>query len=410
MPCACRRLSLTLASRMPVRVIRHSERPHYIVGLMSGTSADGIDAVVAKIAGTGRQLRVQLIAHRHQPFPKSLRTQILHASLHGTVSEICELNFLLGEHFARAALGAIRQARLTPRNITAIGSHGQTVHHLPRAKTPSTLQIGEPAVIAEWTGITTIADFRVGDMAAGGEGAPLVTYVDWALYTHDTHPRILQNIGGIGNLTYLPPRASLADVIAFDTGPGNMVIDAVVAQLSSGRKTYDRHGRWAARGVVSQKLLGELMRYPYLRRRPPKTTGREEFGEPFVQKFLNSARRFKLPAADVIATATAFTATSIADAHDRFVFKKLASSTRPRLEIILGGGGAKNPTLRKMLADRVAPSRVLTQDDLGYSNAAKEALAFAVLAHETLQGQPTNVPAATGARHPVVLGKIVAAR
>ncbi|HWY76704.1 MAG TPA: anhydro-N-acetylmuramic acid kinase [Verrucomicrobiae bacterium] len=395
---------------MPVRVIHRSERPHYVVGLMSGTSADGIDAVVAKIAGTGQRIRVQLVAHRHRPFPRFLRTRILHASLHGTVSEICELNFLLGEHFGRAALGAIRHAGLTQHDIAAIGSHGQTVHHLPHAKTPSTLQIGEPAVIAERTGITTIADFRVGDMAAGGEGAPLVPYVDWALYTHDIHPRILQNLGGIGNLTYLPPRASLAEVIAFDTGPGNMVIDAVAAQLSSGRITYDRGGRWAARGVVSQKLLAELMRHPFLSRRPPKTTGREEFGERFVLKFLNSARRFKLPAADVIATATAFTAASIADAYERFVFKKLEASARARLEIILGGGGAKNPTLRKMLADRVAPSRVLTQDDLGYSNAAKEALAFAVLAHETLQGQPSNVPAATGARHPVVLGKIVAAR
>jgi anhydro-N-acetylmuramic acid kinase len=399
-----------LTSRMPLRLLRNSNRPHFIVGLMSGTSADGIDAVVAGISGTGRHLRVRLVAHRNQPFSNSLRNRVLRACLHGHVAEICELNFLLGEHFARAALAVIRQAGLRPRDIAAIGSHGQTVHHLPRATTPSTLQIGEPAVIAERTGITTIADFRVGDMAAGGEGAPLVPYVDWALYTHDTHPRILQNIGGIGNLTYLPPRARLNDVIAFDTGPGNMVIDAVVAHLSSGRMTYDRNGRWAARGVVSRQLLADLMRHPFLRRRPPRTTGREEFGEPFVQKFLNSARRFKLPAADVIATATAFTAACIVDAYERFVFKKLEASEHARLEIILGGGGAKNPGLRQMLADQVAPARVITQDDLGYSSAAKEAVAFAVLAHETLQGRPSNVPNATGARHPVVLGKIVAAR
>jgi anhydro-N-acetylmuramic acid kinase len=377
---------------------------------MSGTSADGIDAVVASIAGTGRQLRVRLVAHRHQPFSKPLRSRILNTCRHGTVAEICELNFLLGEHFARAALAVVRQAGLRSRDVAAIGSHGQTVHHLPRAKTPSTLQIGEPAVIAERTGITTVADFRVGDMAAGGEGAPLVPYADWALYTDDTHARILQNIGGIANLTYLRPKASLNDVIAFDTGPGNMVIDAVVTHLSSGRMTFDRDGHWAARGVVSLKLLDELMRHPFLRRRPPKTTGREEFGEPFVVRFLESARRLKLPPAEMVATATAFIAASIADAYERFIFAKLPASARADLEIILGGGGAKNRTLRKMLADRVAPSRVITQDDLGYSSAAKEALAFAILAHETLQGRPSNVPAATGARHSVVLGKIVAPR
>ena len=381
-------------------------RPHF-VGLMSGTSADGIDAVVASISGTGRRLRVRLIAHKHQPFSKPLRARILNACLNGTVAEICELNFFLGEHFARAALAVIRHSGLRARDIAAIGSHGQTLHHLPRARHPSTLQIGEPAVIAERTGIATIADFRVADMAAGGEGAPLVPYVDWALYTHNSQPRILQNVGGIGNLTYLPPRASLDDVIAFDTGPGNMVIDAVVARLSYGRITYDHHGRWAARGVVSTTLLSELMKHPFLRRRPPKTTGREEFGEPFVQHLLQLARRLKLPDADVVATTTAFTAASIADAYDHFIFTKLPARSHSGVQIILGGGGAKNPTLRKMLAQRIAPAQLITQDDLGYSSAAKEALAFAVLAHETLQGRPSNVPNATGARHPAVLGKIV---
>ncbi len=395
--------------RKTAPIARVSKRSRYIVGLMSGTSADGIDAVVAAIAGTGRQLRVRLIAHRHQAFSRPLQSRILRACLDGTVAEICELNFLLGEHFARAALDVIRQAGLKPRNIAAIGSHGQTVHHLPRARTPSTLQIGEPAVIAERTSIATVADFRVGDMAAGGQGAPLVPYVDWALYTDNTQPRILQNIGGIGNLTYLPPRASLADVVAFDTGPGNMVIDAVVARLSSGRRSFDGDGRWAARGAVSEKLLGELMRHPFLRLAPPKTTGREEFGAPFVRGLLELARRLKLKDEDIVATVTVFTAASIADAYERFIFRNLSKAARSKLQIILGGGGAKNPTLRRMLAERVAPSFVLTQDDLGYSNSAKEALAFAVLAHETLQRQPSNVPSATGARRPVVLGKVVVA-
>jgi anhydro-N-acetylmuramic acid kinase len=382
-------------------------RPRYIVGLMSGTSADGIDAVVARIAGTGRDLRVRLIAHRQQAFPRPLRERILRTSFHGTVSEICELNFLLGEHLARAALAVIRKAGLRPGDIAAIGSHGQTVHHLPRARTPSTLQIGEPAVIVADTGITTVADFRVGDMAAGGQGAPLVPYVDWALHTDDARPCILQNIGGIANLTFLPPRAALADVVAFDTGPGNMVIDAVVSRLSRGRLAYDRDGRWAAQGRVSSKLLVELMKHPFLRLRPPKTTGREEFGEPFIRRLLALTRRLRLPEADIVATATAFTAASIAEACNRFIFGRIAGAARPKLQIILGGGGARNRTMRKMLAEQLAPAQVLTQEDLGNSSAAKEALAFAVLAHETLQGRPSNVPSATGARRPVVLGKVI---
>ena len=374
---------------------------------MSGTSADGIDAVVVEIAGLGHKLTVRLVAHRQQAFPAALRRRILHACLHGTVAEICELNFLLGEHFAKAALRVIRQARLKAGDVVAIGSHGQTVHHLPRAKTSSTLQIGEPSIIAERTGITTVADFRVGDMAAGGQGAPLVTYVDWVMHTDAALPRILQNVGGIGNLTFLPPSARLNQVMAFDTGPGNMVIDAVVGILSRGRITYDRNGQWAAKGTVSKQLLAELMAHPYFHRRPPKTTGREEFGEPFVHSLLASARRHKMTDADIVATVTAFTATSIADAYERFVVPKLAAQQLDKLQVILGGGGAKNGTLRRMLATRVAPATVLTQDELGHSNAAKEALAFAVLAHQTMHGVPSNVPSATGARHPVVLGKII---
>src|SRR3984957_18744476 len=195
---------------------RSTHGSHLVIGLMSGTSADGIDAVVADISGSGRGLRARLVSHRQQAFSPAMRNRILQAALHGTVAEICELNFLLGEHFARAALAVMRQAGLRPKDIAAIGSHGQTIHHLPRAATPSTLQIGEPAVIAERTGVLTVADFRVRDMAAGGQGAPLVTYADWALHTQPARPRILQNIGGIANLTFLPPRATLDKVRAFD--------------------------------------------------------------------------------------------------------------------------------------------------------------------------------------------------
>jgi len=391
-----------------VQVQRQSKyAPHLVVGLMSGTSADGIDAVVAEIAGSGRQLRARVLAHTHHPFPSVFRQRILHVCLHGTVEEICKLNFALGEHFARAVLTVIRRAKLKPRDIAAIGSHGQTVHHLPNARTPSTLQIGEPAVIAERTGITTVADFRVRDMAAGGQGAPLVPYADWALFRDDARPRIIQNIGGIGNLTFLPPSAELDDVIAFDTGPGNMVIDAVVTALTHGRQTFDRDGRLAARGTVSENLLAKRIAHPFLRRRPPKTTGREEFGERFVDLMLASARRLHLSKEDMVATATALTAACIADAYRRFVFPKLKTVELGRLQIILGGGGARNPTLRRMLARQIGVGELLTHEDFGIANAAKEALAFAILAHETLLGKPGNVPTATGARRSVVLGKIV---
>ena len=382
-------------------------RSQFIVGLMSGTSADGIDAVIAEISGAGPGLQARLVAHAHKPFARELRQRLLETSLHGTVAGICELNFVLGEHFARAALNVIRKAKLRPKQITAIGSHGQTIHHLPNARTPSTLQIGESAVIAERTGITTVADFRVRDLAAGGQGAPLVAYADWALFTERTRPRIVQNIGGIGNLTFLPPRAGLDDVVAFDTGPGNMVIDAVIMALSLGRQAYDRGGKWAARGKVSESLLAEMSAHPFLARRPPKTTGREEFGEMFLARILASARRKKLGGDALVATVTALTAKSIADSYARFIFPKIKPGDLSKLQIILGGGGAQNPVLREMLAQRIGCGALVTHEDFGIANTAKEALAFAILAHETLAGRPGNVPSATGARRAVVLGKIV---
>ena len=390
------------------RAISPKSKSQFIVGLMSGTSADGIDAVVARIRDTGHGLNAQIVTHVHRSFNRVLRQRILLVSLHGAVAEICELNFFLGEQFAEAALLAIRKAKLTPKQISAIGSHGQTIHHLPNAKTPSTLQIAEPAVIAERTGITTVADFRVRDMAAGGQGAPLVPYADWALFTDNTRPRIIQNIGGIGNLTFLPPAARLSDVLAFDTGPGNMVIDGVVTLLSKGRQTFDRDGRWAARGQVCLDWVEQLLRHPYLRRSPPKTTGREEFGQFFVEQLVRQARRRRLPDEDIVASVTALTATSIADAYHRYVFPKLRNHEREQLQIILGGGGAKNPVLRNLL-ETFFGGQIFTHQDFGIANEAKEALAFAIMAYQTLLGRPSNVPSATGARRPVVLGKIVPA-
>jgi anhydro-N-acetylmuramic acid kinase len=393
-----------------------AHEPLTIIGLMSGTSADGIDAVVAEISGAERRLRAHVVAHAHERFPPALRRRILRVGLHGRVAEICELNFALGEKFAQAALKVIHIAKLRTRDITAIASHGQTIHHLPNARTPSTLQIGELAVIAERTGIRTIGDFRVRDMAAGGQGAPLVPYADWTLFTHDQRPRIIQNIGGIGNLTFLPPRARLEEVTAFDTGPGNMVIDAVVTHLSGGLLTFDRGGKLAAQGNVSEKLVTEMMSHPFLRRSPPKTTGREEFGEVFVEKVLRLGRRLRLLDKDLVASATAFTAASIADAYRRFIFPQLGRNQSRQVEIILGGGGAMNPTLRRMLACELGKlsstpnpiqHQILTHKDFGIENAAKEALAFAILGYETLHGRPSNVPNATGAGRPVILGKIV---
>jgi anhydro-N-acetylmuramic acid kinase len=375
---------------------------------MSGTSADGIDAVVARLTGVGRGLRAELLAHVHTEFIPRFHTRVLNACLHGNVAEICELNFVLGEHFASAALSAIRLAKLKPSQITAIGSHGQTVHHLPNAKTPSTLQIGEPSVIAERTGITTVADFRVRDMAAGGQGAPLVPYADWVLFTHRKHPRIIQNIGGIGNLTFLPPNALLEDVVAFDTGPGNMVMDAVMTKLTRGRETFDRGGQLAAHGMISDTLLDECLKHPYLRRGLPKTTGREEFGEMFVKKFLTRAKQLRLNDADTMATATMFTAASIWRAYRRFVFPKIKREDLKHVQTILGGGGAKNGTLVRMLKQQMAGAfNLCTHEDFDIPSSAKEPLAFAILAHATINGLPSNVPAVTGAKRAVVLGKIV---
>lgn len=384
-------------------------RSRFFVGLMSGTSADGIDAVVAELSGLGSNLRARLLAHTYRPFGKADRERILAACAEGSAAEICELNFRLGEAFASAALTAIKQASLATHNIAAIGSHGQTVHHLPGRNNISTLQIGEPCVIAERLGITTVADFRVRDVAAGGQGAPLVPYADWALFTHRSRPRIIQNIGGIANLTFLPARCAMEQVLAFDTGPGNMVMDGAVGVMTGGAKAFDSGGRIAASGCVCAPLLNRMLQHPFLRKKPPRTTGREEFGQMFLDEVLGVAREFGLPPRDAVATLCRFTAVTIANAWKRYVFPLIAKRDLPRLEAVIGGGGAKNPTLLRMLSEQLPGVSVRTHEDFGIPNAAKEALAFAILARETLAGRPGNIPGATGARHPVILGKIVPA-
>lgn len=380
-----------------------------MIGLMSGTSADGIDAVLARISGAAETLRAKVLHHLHRPFSPAFRTKVLEVCGRGRVDQICELNFELGEKFAHAVKALLASASVGPGEVAAIGSHGQTIHHLPNARHPSTLQIGEACIIAERTGITTVGDFRVRDMAAGGQGAPLVAYADWALFRDPHHPTLVQNIGGIGNVTYVPSNARAQEVIAFDTGPGNMVIDALMMRFTKGRLGYDRNGAWAARGSVSEPLLREFMKHPFFRRKPPKTTGREEFGLSFVERFLAAAARQRLRNEDIVSTATALTVESIATAYERFIWPLLGDSKSVSPRVVLGGGGAANITLRRMLGARLNGAQTITHADVGIADAAKEALAFAILAHETLGGRPANVPSATGARRPVVLGKIVPA-
>jgi len=371
-----------------------------VVGLMSGTSVDSIDAAVCQIEGAPPHLQVELLSFTKVHFDPELRSRIFRAfsPQTGTVELICALNFEIGEAFARAALRAMDEAHLTPDKVRLIGSHGQTIYHLPRGSVPSTLQIGEAAVIAERTGITTVADFRVADVAAGGQGAPLVSYVDYLLFRHEAKARAVQNIGGIANVTLLPARCSSADVLAFDTGPGNVLIDDAARRATDGQWDYDHDGQLARRGGVHEALLAEWMSHPYLMRPPPKTTGREEFGTQFGDQVWRQAKARGLADEDIVATLTAFTACSIADAHRRFL--------PPVEEVILGGGGGYNPTLRRMIERELAPAQVLLHEDLGFSSDSKEALAFAVLAYETWHGRPGNLPSATGASHRAVLGKI----
>jgi len=374
-----------------------------IIGLMSGTSIDGIDAAVVEIGGAPPHLSVEQISFTFMPFSADQRVRIfdLFDPATGSVDRICQMNFALGEWFAAAALRAIEEAGLFPDDIALIGSHGQTIYHDVGQDSPirSTLQIGEAAVIAARTGITTVADFRPADVAAGGQGAPLVSYVDWLLLRHPVQARAVQNIGGIANVTYLPPGDDSLGVLAFDTGPGNMLIDDAARRATGGRLTFDQDGVLAARGRVDGTLLAELMAHPYLAQSPPKTAGREQFGAGFGAEVWAQAMVQGLSSEDVVATLTAFTAASIAEAYRRYL-------PQMPVQVILGGGGASNPTLIKMLRQHLAPAFVTTHEELGIASDAKEAIAFALLAYETVHGRPGNLPTCTGAETRTVLGKI----
>jgi len=376
-----------------------------VAGVMSGTSADGINVALVRLErGRGRP-RHTLLAHEEFAFPSRVRRAILNAmnAESAPVADLARLNFLLGELYAEAVLTTARKYRV---RLDLVGCHGQTLYHQGTAKAflgrklAATWQTGEAAVIAARVGVPVVSDFRPADMATGGKGAPLVPFLDYFVYRDRRIGRIAQNIGGIANLTAIPAGAPLAQIVAFDTGPGNMVMDAVMEE-HFGRR-YDRDGKVAAAGQANDDVIAQLLRAEFFRQKPPRTAGREEFGREYVSRFLQLCRGASK--ADVVATATALTARSIADAVRRFVLPKHKSYR----ELIVSGGGAQNPTLMAMLRNELAPEGIELRfsDEFGIPAEAKEAVAFAVLAHETWHRRPSNVPAATGAKRAAILGKI----
>ena len=390
-----------------------SGRSMRVMGMMSGTSADGIDVALARISGAPPAITAKFEGHYHVRFPARVRAAILRLANGSTTTtaEISQLNFLLGEEFARAAIAACKNWRVPLRQISLIGSHGQTIFHQGVAagflgrRMASTLQIGEPSIIAGRTGVATIGDFRPADMAAGGQGAPLVPFVDYLLYRHPRIGRVALNIGGIANLTVIPAGARPGQLFAFDIGPGNMVIDAIVEIATRGRAHYDRDARLAIRGKLLPGLLSTLLREPYLRKRPPKTAGREQFGRAYAERILAWGKRHRASTEDLVRTATVFTSLSIADALRRFVLPRARVD-----ELIVAGGGARNPLLMAQIAAALPEIEIVPASEFGIPAEAKEAFAFAVLAYEADHGRANNLPSATGARDPVVMGKLVRGR
>ena len=370
----------------------------YAIGIMSGTSLDGVDAALVNITGVNEETEVELIAFETLGIPEEIDQQIRESfSIESSNSAlISSLNVELGELFADAAIKVSKAAKINLKDVDFIASHGQTIYHIPEESEKyraSTLQVGEAAIIAEKTGCTVVSNFRPRDMAVGGQGAPIVPYSEYILYRHNKHTRLLQNIGGIGNVTVIPPNASLNDLVAFDTGPGNMIINELTQHFYN--ESYDKDGKHAQKGNVNKEVLDEWMSHPFILREPPKTTGREEFGLQFVQEYLN---KYTLAAEDWLATATMFTAKSIAKSVEKYITEKT--------DLIIGGGGSYNPTLVQMIKEVLPAVSVIRQEDLGFSSDAKEAVAMTILGNQTLHHQPSNVPSATGASKPVILGSI----
>ncbi len=398
-----------------------------IAGVMSGTSADGIDVAICRISPPAThpstpdaQPRIELRFHRAFPYPVALRQAVLAAMNAPSipVAEVARLHWRLGQAYADAVTAAIAGYG---RSIDLVGCHGQTIYHqgvtakyIGRSFA-CTWQLGEPALIAAAAAVPVVSNFRPADMAAGGQGAPLVPLLDFVLFRDPGRARVLQNLGGIGNLTAIPPGAKPADLLAFDTGPANMVVDGITERLFA--KPYDLDGRIAAAGAAHPRLLAGLLRDSFYRKAPPRSAGREEFGASFVDRVLAAAARFHLSPPDIVATATALTAASIRMAHERFVVPHLEKHTQSgdrsaarsgTVEYIVSGGGARNPTLTRMLAEELAPfgCTLAPVDALGLPSEAKEAVAFALLAWQTWHRLPGNVPAVTGANRPAVLGQV----
>lgn len=376
-------------------------KPVLAAGIMSGTSLDGIDAVVVELNGGP----IQTLGFVSVPYPQEVRAALLAVSNCEThTREISRLNFLLPELYAAAFQQACKKAKVSAGAVAVIGCHGQTIYHEGTAaaylgrKVASTLQIGDGSVLAARTGVTVVCDFRPADIAAGGKGAPLVPYVDYLLFHDKNDARVALNIGGIANITWIPAGAPPEKVVAFDTGPGNMVIDQLMAHYTGGKESFDRDGAMAARGLVHPDVVASLLGDQFFSEKPPKTAGREQYGQEFVERLLGRG----LSPEDTMATATYFTAAAVAEGIARFA----GGEENPPAQVIVSGGGVHNKTLLRFLRAELPDSEVMRSEVAGIDADAKEAIAFAVLAHETLKRRPSNLPSATGAKRPAILGKV----
>ena len=386
-------------------IMRKKQR--LVIGLMSGTSADGVDAALVRIEGWAENTKVELLSYLSIPFEREVRERILRIAEgnYGGSAELCRMNARLGYLYLDACRRICHSAKVAQGGIDLVGCHGQTVYHQPvpenylGQKLVSTLQIGDPSIICEGLGTIAVSDFRVRDMAAGGQGAPLVPYTEYLIYKDPKRNIALQNIGGIGNITYIPKGGGLKEVTAFDTGPGNMLIDAAVSRYSQGKLIFDESGGIAASFPWNERLLSWLMEEPYLKEKPPKTTGREYYNRRFLEKVYSKADSLGLSDGELIATLTRYTAAAIA-----FSVREYLPGLPKRL--IVGGGGSYNLTLLRFLKELLPGTEVMTNEELGWNSDAKEAVAFAILANEAVSGICNNAPGATGAGHPVIMGKI----
>lgn len=382
---------------------------HLIVGLMTGTSADAIDAALVRFRGVGLDARHEVLAYRETPLSDVLRREVLEVAAADSLplERVMLLDAALAEHYADAVRGLLDAAAIPARRVSAIGSHGQTVRHMPRGlgTRALTLQLGSASTLAERTGIAVVADFRTRDTAAGGEGAPLVPIADWWLFRDATESRVLLNLGGMANVTHLPRGGGLETVLAFDTGPGNAVLDALVGLATAGLARHDEGGKLAASGRVHEGLLAELLADPFFQLGPPRSTGRERFGERYAERLRGIAESLGLSLEDTLATAAELTAASVADAVQRYLAPRGGADA-----VYVSGGGVRNMTLMVALRRQFSDLKVERLDELGVAADCKEALAFALLAHLTLSGECGNVPGATGATHPAVLGSVTPGR